>query len=146
MKRKASRIDASPSNTIPSFLHRLANRVCFPERRAGRIARLFPPDAFARVCHAHCVSHGFGATPFTSARSAKTITGAIMDNTIRSYRGLEIYPLVFPHQPRGADRSRHYDSGFDAAVRIGRRGADNTLTASRVFPVSGPGPRPFGDS
>jgi hypothetical protein len=69
-----------------------------------------------------------------------------MDNTIRSYRGLEIYPLVFPHQPRGADGSRHYDSGFDAAVRIGRRGADNTLTASRVFPVSGPGPRPFGDS
>jgi hypothetical protein len=63
-----------------------------------------------------------------------------MDNTIRSYRGLEIYPLVYPHQPRGADGSHHYDSGFDAAVRICRRGGDDTLTASRVFRVAAPKP------
>ncbi len=51
-----------------------------------------------------------------------------MNNTIRSYRGLEIYPLVYPHQPRSADGARHYDSGFDAAVRICRRGTDDTAT------------------
>jgi hypothetical protein len=63
-----------------------------------------------------------------------------MDNTIRSYRGLEIYPLVYPHQPRGDDGSRHYDGGFDAAVRICRRGDNDTLTASRVFRVVSPAP------
>ncbi|MFM0073402.1 hypothetical protein PQQ86_19815 [Paraburkholderia sediminicola] len=65
-----------------------------------------------------------------------------MNNTIRSYRGLEIYPLVYPHQPRSADGVRHYDSGFDAAVRICRRGTDDTLTGSRVFRV--PSRSPFG--
>ncbi|MGF6757682.1 hypothetical protein [Paraburkholderia sp. GAS334] len=59
-----------------------------------------------------------------------------MDNIVRSYRGLEIYPLVYPHQPRGVDGSHHYDQGFDAAVRICRRGDGNTLTSSRVFRVS----------
>ncbi|MDR6412418.1 hypothetical protein [Paraburkholderia terricola] len=65
-----------------------------------------------------------------------------MSNTIRSYRGLEIYPLVYPHQPSGLDRVRHYDAGFDAAVRISRRGADDTVTGSRVFRV--PSRSPFG--
>lgn len=65
-----------------------------------------------------------------------------MNNTIRSYRGLEIYPLVYPHQPRGVDGVRHYDSGFDAAVRICRRGTDDTVTSSRVFRV--PSGSPFG--
>ncbi|WP_144139061.1 hypothetical protein [Paraburkholderia sp. BCC1884] len=65
-----------------------------------------------------------------------------MSNTIRSYRGLEIYPLVYPHQPRGVDGVRHYDSGFDAAVRISRRGTDDSTTTSRVFRV--PSRTPFG--
>ena len=65
-----------------------------------------------------------------------------MSNTIRSYRGLEIYPLVYPHQPRSPDGARHYDAGFDAAVRICRRGTDDTLTSSRVFRV--PSRSPFG--
>ena len=65
-----------------------------------------------------------------------------MSNTIRSYRGLEIYPLVYPHQPRGLDGARHYDAGFDAAVRICRRGTDDTMTSSRVFRV--PSRSPFG--
>ncbi|AJZ62855.1 hypothetical protein [Paraburkholderia fungorum] len=65
-----------------------------------------------------------------------------MNNTIRSYRGLEIYPLVYPHQPRSPDGARHYDAGFDAAVRICRRGTDDSLTSSRVFQV--PSRSPFG--
>lgn len=64
-----------------------------------------------------------------------------MNNTIRSYRGLEIYPLVYPHQPRGIDGARHYDSGFDASVKISRRGADDSLS-SLVFQV--PSRSPFG--
>ena len=67
-----------------------------------------------------------------------------MSNTIRSYRGLEIYPLVYPHQPKGLDGIRHDDAGFDAAVRICRRGSDDTLTSSRVFHV--PSGSPFGAS
>lgn len=65
-----------------------------------------------------------------------------MNNIIRSYRGLEIYPLVYPHRPRDADGARHYDAGFDAAVKICRRGTDDTVTSSRVFRV--PSGRPFG--
>ncbi|MGA7780775.1 MAG: hypothetical protein WCA85_24165 [Paraburkholderia sp.] len=64
-----------------------------------------------------------------------------MNNTIRSYRGLEIYPLVYPHQPRSADGARHYDAGFDAAVKISRRGTDNMPSTSRVFRV--PSTSPF---
>jgi hypothetical protein len=63
-----------------------------------------------------------------------------MNNIIRSYRGLEIYPLVYPHQPRSADGARHYDAGFDAAVKICRRGTDDTLSASRVFRVTSGSP------
>jgi hypothetical protein len=85
-----------------------------------------------------------GVKPYPQRRfkrdpSPETTT---MSNTIRSYRGLEIYPLVYPHQPRSPDGARHYDSGFDAAVRICRRGTDDTLTSSRVFRV--PSRSPFG--
>jgi hypothetical protein len=65
-----------------------------------------------------------------------------MNNIIRSYRGLEIYTLVYPHQPRGANGTRHYDAGFDASVKICRRGKDDTMTTSRVFRV--PSRLPFG--
>ncbi|RAS28762.1 hypothetical protein [Paraburkholderia bryophila] len=60
-----------------------------------------------------------------------------MNNTIRHYRGLEIYPLVYPHQPRDRDGARHYD----AAVRICRRGSDHVVTGSRLFQV--PSASPF---
>ena len=63
-----------------------------------------------------------------------------MNDTVRSYRGLEIIPLIYPHKPRGADGSRHYDSGFDAAVKISRRGVDDSTTTSRVYRVPGTGP------
>jgi hypothetical protein len=56
-----------------------------------------------------------------------------MSNTIRSYRGLEIYPLVYPHQPSGLDGVRHYESGFDASVRICRRGADDARLAGASY-------------
>ena len=65
-----------------------------------------------------------------------------MSNTIRSYRGLEIYPLVYAHQSSGLGGARNYDAGFDAAVRICRRGNDDTMTSSRVFRV--PSRSPFG--
>lgn len=58
-----------------------------------------------------------------------------MSECIRTYRGFEIYPLVYPRTPRGAVGSYVYASGFDAAVRICRRGTNETLTASRVFRV-----------
>ncbi|WP_233860403.1 hypothetical protein [Paraburkholderia sp. HD33-4] len=68
-----------------------------------------------------------------------------MSECIRTYRGLEIYPLVYPHNPRGAVGSFDYGGGgFDAAVRICRRGTNHTLTASRVFRV--PHRLPFGEA
>ncbi|WP_144155885.1 hypothetical protein [Paraburkholderia sp. BCC1885] len=67
-----------------------------------------------------------------------------MNNIIRSYRGLEIYPLVYAHEPRGANGSRHYDAGFDASVKICRRGSDGSMTTSRVFRV--PSGSPFGNT
>lgn len=65
-----------------------------------------------------------------------------MSEHARTYRGLVIYPLVYPHIARGAVGSYDYDAGFDAAVRICRRGTDDTLTASRVFRI--PHRAPFG--
>jgi hypothetical protein len=65
----------------------------------------------------------------------------IMNEIIRSYRGLEIYPLVYPHTPRGSVGSYDYDAGFDASVKICRRDINDTLTAGRVFRV--PQPMPF---
>jgi hypothetical protein len=60
-----------------------------------------------------------------------------MDNTIRSYRGFEIYPLVYPRKPRTAGGTYDYEAGFDAAVKICRRDGDNGITTSRIFHVSG---------
>lgn len=67
-----------------------------------------------------------------------------MNECVRTYRGLEIYPLVYPHNPRRAGGSYDYDGGFDAAVRICRRGTDDTLTVSRVFRI--PKGLPFGQA
>ncbi|CDY79016.1 hypothetical protein BGLT_01709 [Caballeronia glathei] len=57
------------------------------------------------------------------------------DETPRSYRGLEIYPLVYPHTPRSPGGTIHYDEGFDASVRISRPGKDAAAAASRIFRV-----------
>jgi hypothetical protein len=65
-----------------------------------------------------------------------------MIETIRQYRGLEIHPLVYPRSPHREDGSHNYESGFDASVQICRRGADNTITGTRVFRVSGVVPFP----
>ncbi|WP_250475367.1 hypothetical protein [Caballeronia sp. GAFFF1] len=51
----------------------------------------------------------------------------------RLYRGLEIYPLVFPHRPAMAGRAHNYDDGFDAAVRIQDPSVPDGVTRSRVF-------------
>jgi hypothetical protein len=67
-----------------------------------------------------------------------------MSEYVRTYRGLEIYPLVYPRIPRGAVGSYDYGAGFDAAVRICRRGTNDTLTASRVFRI--PHRAPFGEA
>ncbi|MFP3569990.1 hypothetical protein [Paraburkholderia sp. SIMBA_030] len=58
-----------------------------------------------------------------------------MEDFTRTYRGLEIYPLVYPRTPRGAVGSYDYGAGFEAAVRICRRGTNDTLTASRIFRI-----------
>lgn len=51
----------------------------------------------------------------------------------RLYRGLEIYPLVFPRQPTLCGHGHNYEDGFDAAVRIKEPEAENGLSRSCVF-------------
>ncbi|MGF6595720.1 hypothetical protein P3T23_000427 [Paraburkholderia sp. GAS448] len=140
MKRKASRID-DPKIEHDSFVPppaRIQTGLLF-HKDAMTDRADYLPDA---ICAPAIVTVSLTRSVCCRSRllTAKTITGVIMDNPIRSYRGLEIYPLVYPHQPRGDDGSRHYDNGFDAAVRICRRGDNDTLTASRVFRVSSPVP------
>lgn len=65
-----------------------------------------------------------------------------MNETIRSYRGLEIYPLVYPRKARGKFGSYDYDAGFDASVKICRRDDNDALSAGLVFRV--PQLVPFG--
>jgi hypothetical protein len=42
----------------------------------------------------------------------------LMASNGRLYRGLEVYPLVYPHRATQPGGGRNYDEGFDAAVRI----------------------------
>jgi hypothetical protein len=51
-----------------------------------------------------------------------------------SYRGFEIYPLVYPHTTSLPGAARNYDDGFAAAVRICMHGP--TLTYSDTFKLS----------
>jgi len=53
--------------------------------------------------------------------------------SMRTYRGFEIYPLIYPHFHAGAGRTHNYEAGFDAAVKVCRRGTDTTLTRSLTF-------------
>ncbi|MDR5756341.1 hypothetical protein [Caballeronia sp. LZ035] len=61
-----------------------------------------------------------------------------MKNTSRSYRGLEIYSLVYPRRSTLSGRSHCYDDGFDAAVRIEEHGNVTGLMRSRVFKLTAP--------
>jgi hypothetical protein len=56
-----------------------------------------------------------------------------MTTGFRLYRGLEVYPLVYPHRATEPGGGHNYDEGFDAAVRIQEpQGAEGT-PRSRVF-------------
>jgi hypothetical protein len=52
--------------------------------------------------------------------------------SMHSYRGFEIYPLIYPHVPAANGAPHNYDAGFDAAVRICLRGATDTQTQSQT--------------
>ncbi|CAD6553277.1 hypothetical protein LMG27952_05418 [Paraburkholderia hiiakae] len=56
-----------------------------------------------------------------------------MTTGFRLYRGLEIYPLVYPHRPTMATGGRNYEEGFDAAVRIQEPESSEGTSRSRVF-------------
>ncbi|HKR38945.1 MAG TPA: hypothetical protein VJU59_04565 [Paraburkholderia sp.] len=58
-----------------------------------------------------------------------------MTIAVRFYRGLEIYPLVYPHRPTAAGFCHNYDEGFDAAVRILEPLESDGIQRSRVFSV-----------
>lgn len=56
-----------------------------------------------------------------------------MTTGFRLYRGLEFYPLVYPHRATEPGNGRNYDEGFDAAVRIQEQGTSGEAPRSRVF-------------
>ncbi|WP_042267250.1 hypothetical protein [Paraburkholderia heleia] len=56
-----------------------------------------------------------------------------MTTVLRFYRGLEIYPLVYPHRPTAAGGGHNYGEGFDAAVRIQEPESSAGTSRSRVF-------------
>lgn len=50
-----------------------------------------------------------------------------------TYRGFEIFPLIYPHAQVEDGRAHDYEAGFDAAVKICLRGTNTTLTRSQTF-------------
>ncbi|WP_153102018.1 hypothetical protein [Paraburkholderia hayleyella] len=63
-----------------------------------------------------------------------------MTQTVRIYKGFEIYPLVYPYRPTDASAGRNPGAGYNASVRISRTGTD-PATDGRVFRL--PGVKPF---
>lgn len=59
-----------------------------------------------------------------------------MTTGFRLYRGLEIYPLVYPHRATKATGGRNYEEGFDAAVRIQEPESLEGTSRSRVFKLA----------
>lgn len=57
-----------------------------------------------------------------------------MTTGFRLYRGLEIYPLVYPHRVAAPGAGHNYEDGFDAAVRI-QEPATMAAARSKVFRV-----------
>ncbi|WP_028225991.1 hypothetical protein [Paraburkholderia ferrariae] len=59
-----------------------------------------------------------------------------MATGFRLYRGLEVYPLVYPHRATEPGSGHNYDEGFDAAVRIQEPGSSGDAPRSRVFQLA----------
>jgi hypothetical protein len=55
-----------------------------------------------------------------------------MNSVVRTYKGYEIHPLVYPRRPADGQASRNPGAGYDASVRICRVGA-NAAADGRVF-------------
>ncbi|MEX3894315.1 hypothetical protein [Paraburkholderia sp. BR10954] len=55
-----------------------------------------------------------------------------MNSAVKTYKGYEIHPLVYPRRPPGAQATRNPGAGYDASVRICRVGA-NPAADGRVF-------------
>ena len=64
-----------------------------------------------------------------------------MADSFHLYKGLEVYPLVYPHVATRPGFAHDYGQGFDAAVRIREPHSDSAKARSRVFRL--PGERPF---
>lgn len=47
-----------------------------------------------------------------------------MNSVVKTYKGYEIHPLVYPRRPADGQTSRNPDAGYDASVRICRVGAN----------------------
>lgn len=63
------------------------------------------------------------------------------------YRGLEIYPLVYPHRAAQPGCGHNYDEGFDAAVRIQEPVKPGSTSRGRVFRLAARAPfRNAGDA
>lgn len=59
-----------------------------------------------------------------------------MTTAFRLYRGLEVYPLVYPRHATTPGGGHNYDEGFDAAVRIQEpesSESSESMPRSRVF-------------
>ncbi|HZZ05785.1 hypothetical protein [Paraburkholderia sp.] len=55
-----------------------------------------------------------------------------MNSVVKTYKGYEIHPLVYPRRPADGQTTRNPDAGYDASVRICRVGA-NPAADGRVF-------------
>jgi hypothetical protein len=55
-----------------------------------------------------------------------------MNSAVKTYKGYEIHPLVYPRRPTTAQTNRDPGAGYDASVRICRVGA-NPAAEGRVF-------------
>jgi hypothetical protein len=55
-----------------------------------------------------------------------------MNQVVKTYKGYEIHPLVYPRRPADGTTSRNPDAGYEASVRICRVGA-NPAADGRVF-------------
>ncbi|MGH8778374.1 hypothetical protein [Paraburkholderia flava] len=55
-----------------------------------------------------------------------------MIQAVKTYKGYEIHPLIYPRRPSDGQPSRRPDAGYEASVRICRVGA-NPVADGRVF-------------
>jgi hypothetical protein len=59
-----------------------------------------------------------------------------MTTSFHLYRGLEVYPLVYPHRATEPGYGHNYDEGFDAAVRIQEPQDSAGMSRGRVFKLA----------